>query len=285
MIDLQDVRYVRLGTGDIEAAIDFACKVVGLELVRRERGCAYFRSDSRDHTLVYFEGDPRDHTLAFEVARGDVLDAAAAELEGAGIAVQEGGAEDCELRRVNRFIRFRDLTGNAIELVWRPHASGRRYFPSRDAGISGFSHVGLCSTDPARDERFWTEICNARVSDWIGPSPLLRIDDIHHRIALFPTDRSGIQHINHQVESVDDIMRSWYFLQERGVPVVFGPGRHPTSGARFIYFEGPDGMIFEYSCGVSSITDEAGHRPRQFPLEPSGFCMWGSKPNIREFQK
>lgn len=285
MIDLQDVRYVRLGTRDIEAAIDFACKVVGLELVRREQGCAYFRSDSKDHTLVYFEGDPRDHTLAFEVARGDVLDAAGAELERAGMAVHEGSAEECELRRVKRFIRFRDLTGNAIELVWRPYASGRRYFPSRDAGITGFSHVGLCSTDPARDERFWTEICNARVSDWIGPSPLLRIDDVHHRIALFPTDRSGIQHINHQVESVDDIMRSWYFLQERGVPVVFGPGRHPTSGARFIYFEGPDGMIFEYSCGVSSITDEAAHRPRQFPLEPSGFCMWGSKPNIREFQK
>ncbi|WP_341649452.1 VOC family protein [Thauera humireducens] len=79
-------------------------------------------------------------------------------------------------------------------------------------------------------------MCNAWVSDWIGPSPLLRIDDVHHRIALFPTDRSGIQHINHQVESVDDIMRSWYFLQERGVPVVFGPGRHPTSGARFILF-------------------------------------------------
>jgi 2,3-dihydroxy-p-cumate/2,3-dihydroxybenzoate 3,4-dioxygenase len=285
MIDLQDVRYVRLGTRNIAHAIDFACKVVGLELVRREQGCAYFRSDDRDHTLAYFEGDPRDHTLAFEVARADVLDSAGAELERAGLTVHEGRAEDCELRRVNRFIRFHDLTGNAIELVWRPQASGRRYFPSRDAGITGFSHVGLCSTDPARDERFWTGICNARVSDWIGPSPLLRIDDIHHRIALFPTDRSGIQHINHQVESIDDIMRTWYFLQERGVPVVFGPGRHPTSGARFIYFEGPDGMIFEYSCGVSSITDEAGHRPRQFPLEPSGFCMWGSKPNIREFQK
>jgi 2,3-dihydroxy-p-cumate/2,3-dihydroxybenzoate 3,4-dioxygenase len=62
------------------------------------------------------------------------------------------------------------------------------------------------------------------------------------------------------------------------VPIVFGPGRHPTSGARFLYFTGPDGMIFEYSVGVDEIEDEATHRPRQFGFEPTSFCMWGSKP-------
>ena len=65
---------------------------------------------------------------------------------------------------------------------------------------------------------------------------------------------------------------------ERRVPIVFGPGRHPTSGARFLYFKGPDGMIFEYSVGVDEIEDEATHRPRQFGFEPTSFCMWGAKP-------
>src|SRR5438132_5229302 len=40
----------------------------------------------------------------------------------------------------------------------------------------------------------------------------------------------------------DDIMRSYYFLREQNVRIRFGPGRHPTSGAMFLYFEGPDGM-------------------------------------------
>lgn len=57
------------------------------------------------------------------------------------------------------------------------------------------------------------------------------------------------------------MLRSYYFLNERRVPIVFGPGRHPTSGARFLYFRGPDGMIFEYSVGVDEIEDEATHRP------------------------
>lgn len=284
MADLHDVRYVRLGTSNLEAATNFATKIIGLEQVRQENGCVYFRSDNRDHTLCYFEGDPQDQTLAFEVSNADQINLAAAGLEAAKIQVRQGTAAECEARRVHEFIAFKDLTGNQIELVWRPHASGRRYFPSRDAGITGFNHVGLCSSDPVRDEQLWTQIFNARVSDWIGASPLLRINPIHHQIALFPTTKIGIQHINHQVESTDDIMRNWYFLQEQGVKIVFGPGRHPTSGARFLYFEGPDGMVFEYSCGVNAIEDEANHRPRQFPAEPSGFCMWGSKPDIPEFK-
>ncbi|MDT9702981.1 VOC family protein, partial [Streptomyces sp. P17] len=74
------------------------------------------------------------------------------------------------------------------------------------------SHVGIFSKDAVRDEHFWTQVCNARVSDRIGDVPLLRVNEIHHTMALIPAPRSGIQHINHQVESTDDIMRSHSLL-------------------------------------------------------------------------
>ncbi|MET0346378.1 MAG: glyoxalase/bleomycin resistance/extradiol dioxygenase family protein, partial [Casimicrobiaceae bacterium] len=45
-----------------------------------------------------------------------------------------------------------------------------------------------------------------------------------------------------------------------------------------------DGMVYEYSTGVRMIDDEATHQPRQFPFEPSSFCMWGSRPDIPEFR-
>jgi 2,3-dihydroxy-p-cumate/2,3-dihydroxybenzoate 3,4-dioxygenase len=285
MVNLQDIRYVRLGTRDVDAAARYATTVLGLEEAGRDAGAVYLRSDARDHTLVYFEGDPADHTVAFEVADGDALDAAAAEIEAHRLPVRLGTREECELRRVERFLRFSDPSGNGVDLVVRPFHSGRRYFPARDAGVTGFSHVGLRTTDAVRDEAFWTRVCNARVSDRIGPAPLLRIDAVHHRIALFPSTYAGVQHVNHQVEGVDDIMRACYFLRERGVRIVFGPGRHPTSSAIFLYFEGPDGMVYEYSTGVRSITDEASYRPRQFPFAPSSFCMWGSRPDIPEFRR
>jgi 2,3-dihydroxy-p-cumate/2,3-dihydroxybenzoate 3,4-dioxygenase len=264
MIKLRDVSYVRMGTRDLDGAEAFATDYLGLQVAERHKGTTYFKSDARAHTLCYFDGDPADQAVAFEVGTEAELDQA-------------------DQRKVKAFIAFRDPTGNLIELVVRPEHSGQRYHGTRDAGITGFSHVGLCTTDPARDEKFWTEVCNARVSDRIGDAPLLRIDEVHHTIALFPTNRAGIQHINHQVESADDIQRSFNFLSDRQVNMVFGPGRHPTSSAKFLYFEGPDGMVFEYSSGVREIADELLYRERQFPFEAKGFCHWGAKPAIREF--
>ena len=83
MVDLHDIRYLRIGTPNLEAAIEFATKIVGLQLAGREGKAAYFRSDkdavrgdTRDHTLVYFEGDPSDHEYGNGVAiftrNGDV---------------------------------------------------------------------------------------------------------------------------------------------------------------------------------------------------------------------
>src|ERR1700733_3067194 len=284
MISLKDIRYVRLGTSNLEDAVRYATKVLGLELVRRDGGSAYMRSDSRDHTLVYTKGDARDHVVAFELGSLAELDAAGAELDNSGYIVKAAARGEGEQRWVAAAIVFADPSGNTIELIVRPAHSGRRSSPSRDAGITGFSHIGLHSISPRKDETFWTTLCNARVSDWIGEAPLLRIDPVHHRMALFPSKRTGVQHINHQVDSIDDIMRSYYFLREQNVKIRFGPGRHPTSGAMFLYFDGPDGMIYEYSSGVRMITDESGYRPRQFPTAFTSFCAWGSKPDIPEFE-
>ena len=286
MIDLHDIRYVRLGTRDLASASRYVQDLVGLEFVREEAGARYFRSDDRDHTLVYFEGDPRDHVVGFELRSAAELEQAAALLGDAGIEVRQGSAQACEQRRVQALVNFRDPSGNSIDLVVGPHHGGRRHFPSRDAGITGFSHIGLCTTDAARDERFWTQVLGARVSDRIGDAPLLRIDEVHHKVALFPSARAGIQHVNHQVASTDDVMRAWYLLRNRGVRIVFGPGRHPTSGAVFLYFEGPDGMVYEYSSGVRHIAaaDEPFYQPRQFPRRNESFCMWGAVPDIAEFR-
>jgi len=114
--------------------------------------------------------------VAFEGARRAVLPTAAGELDRLGHAAQAGTSSEAEARKAREFIAFNDPTGNRIELVWRPANSGARYHSSRDAGITAFSHVGLCTADAARDEAFWTQVCNARVSDRVG------------EIALFPTD-------------------------------------------------------------------------------------------------
>jgi 2,3-dihydroxy-p-cumate/2,3-dihydroxybenzoate 3,4-dioxygenase len=285
VIDLRRIRYVRIGTPDLDEATNFATRILGLQPAGRERGMAYFRSDWRDHTICYVEGDPAQHATAFEVSHTDDLDAIGAELERHGHRVRRGTTAEREARRVRDFITFDDPSGNTMEIVWRAQDGTRRYFPTRDCGINEFSHIGLRTTNAARDEAFWTQIFNGRVSDWIGDAPLLRFNPVHHTIALFPSTYAGVQHINHQVDSIDDVMRSWYFVREqRGCKVVFGPGRHASSGAMFLYFEGLDGMVYEYSTGVMIINDEANYVPRSFPFTAEAFCLWGAKPDITEFR-
>ena len=282
MIDIVDIRYCRLGTADLAGAVRFATEMIGLELVGRENGTAYVRGDGRDHNICYFDGDPADQTLGLELRTFDELNSAETALQTAGLETRRGGDGEAAARRCMGFINFKDPTGNSIDLVVRPFHSGTRYFPGRDAGITEFSHVGLKTTDAARDEAFWTTLFNIRANDWIGTAPLMSFDQVHHRIALFPTDHAGIQHINFQTESLDDIMRSYYFFRDRQIRISFGPGRHATSGAMFLYYDGPDGMTYEYSSGVRMV-DET-WRPRQLPFTNESFCVWGSRPDIDEFQ-
>src|SRR5882762_9616922 len=82
MVDLRDLR---IGTPDLQSAVEFATKIVGLQLAGREGKAAYFRSDktsvrgdTRDHTLVYIEGDPSDHVIGFDLKNREDFDKAGA---------------------------------------------------------------------------------------------------------------------------------------------------------------------------------------------------------------
>ena len=191
MIKLQDLCYVRLGTADLDGAASFATDYLGLEIAHRSKHALYLKSDQREHTLCYFAGAPVDQTAAFEVSERADLEAAAAELDRLGHQVRLGSAEEAELRRVRSFIGFEDphvvASGDLMvdvldagparrkqrDRVMHLVDDSRRYHGERDAGITGFSHIGLCTTDAVRDEAFWTKVCNARVSDRIGDAALL----------------------------------------------------------------------------------------------------------------
>jgi len=283
MITIEQLRYVRLGTRNLPAAIDFAQRILGLQLIDKTDEEASFRSDFRDHTLVYVKGDPADQTIAFEVRTPDMLDEAAAALAGAGLTVTRGDAEAAAARKVRAFIGFRDHSGNRIELVVRPLNSGWRYFPSRDAGVTGLHAVALRNTANGADEKLWTSLFNGRVSDWAGDTAYLRFDAAHHRLALHPSGRNGILAVEYAVEGVNPLMQSMYFLQAAQVKIVHGPGRRPTSNQMFLTFAGPDDVLFSYVAEGDSIADETAHRPRQFPFKPLSFCAWGSDSEIPEF--
>jgi 2,3-dihydroxy-p-cumate/2,3-dihydroxybenzoate 3,4-dioxygenase len=246
-----------------------------LQRVAEGNGEIAFRSDSRFRT-VSFSGDGSDGaSIGVEVWDDAALDQLAERLSATGFSGRRATAQESQKRLVQAALLTRDASGNLIDLVSRPTQSGRRYFPSRDAGILEFHGVGLRSKDLAGDPRFW-KILGAEVSDWVGDIAYLRIDGLHHRIALYPSNRAGLLYAAFEVETLDNIMQSSYFMQEHQVKIVQGPGRQPASQQIFLHVEGPHGIIFSYVNGMECL-DGQRRLARQFPRTPESLCAWGSE--------
>ena len=283
MIEIEQLRHVRLGTRNLPAAIDFAQRILGLQLIEKSDEQATFRSDFRDHTLVYEAGDPAQQSIGLELRTQAALERAVAALAAHGIAATAADASALRRRKARAMASFRDRSGNLFELVVRPETSGWRYFPARDAGVTGLAAVALRTTSNGADEALWTTLFNARVNDWVGDAAFIGFDHAHHRLALHPSDRAGVLAVEYAVEGLNQVMRAMYFLQSAQVKIVHGPGRRPTSEQIFLTFAGPDDMLFSYVAEGTVVADKDAHRPRQFPRKRHSFCAWGSESTVPEF--
>ena len=278
MINLLDVSYVRLGTRDLEGATRFAVDYLGLEISEHRRTAVCFKSDPREHTLCYFEGNPADQAAAFEVrdkaiwtrrrpnSSGSAMPSVSAPTKrGRGCATSGASSPS----RIPAATASSSSSGPRIPATALSRRAATPELP--DSAMSGFAPP----TRPATSSS-GLKVCNARVSDRIGDAPLLRIDEVHHTIALFPTDRAGIQHINHQVETGDDVMRSYLFPEGDGRSRWYSgrDGIRPHRPASSIS-RGPDGMVFEYSSGVRDDRRRTALSRASVSVRPEGILRMG----------
>ncbi|MFI8461828.1 VOC family protein [Kitasatospora sp. NPDC085464] len=289
MITLTDIAYVRSGVEDLEGAVRFAGDIVGLEVVDSdEPGVAHLRADPRGHCLTFVQGRSGVIASGFTVAGRDALAAAESDLEKQGLRVERGDPAGARSRGVSEYIAFDDPFGNRIELAAAQYRSAEPLRHTRDAGITEFGHLCLDAPDVHEAHRFWSTTFNARVSDWVGDRAcLMRIDPVHHKLAVFRGEQAGLCHINFQVDSLDALMRNWHYLTDRGVEIVMGPGRHPTSGSVFLYFRGPENLTYEYAVGGRLIEADTAWIPRVFDPElPSSLDTWRGRvaPTTRQRQ-
>jgi 2,3-dihydroxy-p-cumate/2,3-dihydroxybenzoate 3,4-dioxygenase len=274
--------YVRLAVQTAQSVAAFATDVLGLQHVPNDLEPFLYRSDERYYTLC-LASDAQRPSIGIEISDEHELDRIGQMLARDGFSAGEATKDQCAQRFVRRALIIEDATGNEIDLVLRPYQSGRRYFPSRDAGVTGLQAVGLRSRAMKDDLRLWTTILGTKITDRVGDITYLGIDQMHHRVVLYPSDRAGLVYVSYGVESMDALMQNHYFVEEHQIKILHGPGREPASGQMFVRFAGPEGYVFSYGYGLSSI--EPDHRPRQFTLEASSLCEWGSRcADITELQ-
>jgi 2,3-dihydroxy-p-cumate/2,3-dihydroxybenzoate 3,4-dioxygenase len=272
---IASVCYVRHAVSEPQACARFVSDIFGLQQVTDQNGELAFRSDDRYRTISLSSDHGDGASIGVEVWDDAALEEVGKRLREHGFAMRQADPDESRRRYVYSALLAEDASGNRIDLVTRPIRSGRRYFPPRDAGIVGFQGIGLCSTDHVRDLAFW-RLLGAEVTDWVGDIAYLRVDRLHHRIALYPSRRHGLLYAAFEVEALDQIMQNSYFMQENQVKIVQGPGRQSASRQIFLHVEGPDGLILSYVNGMAEVDDRP-RPPRQFPPIATSLCNWGSE--------
>ncbi len=272
---ITSVCYVRLAVSEPSASARFVSDIFGLQRVAGQDGEIAFRSDDRFRTVSLGQNSADGASVGIEVWDDRALEEIGRQLRELGFTAKDATTSECRCRYVQSALLTEDASGNRIDLVVRPTRSGRRYFPPRDAGIVEFHGVGIRTTDHLRDLSFWRAL-GAEVSDWVGDIAYLRIDGLHHRIALYPSKGNGLLYAAFEVEALDQIMQNSYFMQESQIRIVQGPGHEPASSQMFLHVEGPDGLIFSYVNGMAEL-DGKPRLARQFPLTASSLCDWGSE--------
>jgi 2,3-dihydroxy-p-cumate/2,3-dihydroxybenzoate 3,4-dioxygenase len=272
---IASVCYVRHVVSEPQACARFVSDIFGLQQVADQNGEFAFRSDERYRSVSLSRDQNDGASVGIEIWDGATLEEIGKRLREHSFIVRAANSDECRRRYVYSALLAEDASGNRIDLVTRPTRSGRRYFPPRDAGIVQFQGIGLRSTDHVRDLAFW-RLLGAEVTDWVGDIAYLRTDNLHHRIALYPSRRNGLLYAAFEVEALDQIMQNSYFMQENQVKILQGPGRQSASRQIFLHVEGPDGLILSYVNGMAEMSGSP--RPaRQFPLTATSLCNWGSE--------
>src|SRR5256714_3662099 len=110
---LRALGYAGFGSDKLEDWRQFGTSLVGLQAVERGNSQLSFRMDDRKQRIVIDRAMGEGaRFFGWEVADGAALDALAARLEGAGVAVTAEAVELADNRRGRALVSFRDPAGN-----------------------------------------------------------------------------------------------------------------------------------------------------------------------------
>ena len=149
-------------------------------------------------------------------------------------------------------------------------------------------HLVLAVRDIQKSVDFYTEILGLQVSDWISDQMcFLRAGTDHHDLALsqIPKEsadindlprysRPGMEHFSYLVDSIEDMELAAKMLQERGVEIVRGIGKHGPGENCFLVFKDPDGNNVEIYCEMQQIPLEEVHGPQVWERNIDSFDQW-----------
>jgi biphenyl-2,3-diol 1,2-dioxygenase len=273
MASITQLGYLGIGVSNLKAWEDYATRVLGLQVSAQGKdGALFLRMDEYHHRfIIHPHGDDDVAYVGWEVADEHALEAIAAQVQAAGMAVSQGTADQAMARWVAELITFQDPNGIPIEIFYGPLVQYDKPFASPRAitgfvtGDQGLGHVVLAVDDLEQSLHFYRDVLGMRISDFIvremQPGAVQRMaffhcNPRHHSLAFLALQRpKRLLHFMLQTQSINDVGATYDLCQDQGVPIARGLGRHTNDHMVSFYMQTPSGFEVEYGWGGRVVDD------------------------------
>ena len=163
MLQVKRAGHSTLTTPDIGRAVDYFTRIVGLNLVGRDKDRAVLATKSGLEAIVLERGNGGEASrLSFQIAPGSELDAIAARLTQAGIKSERRHDITPGIRDA---LAFKDPKGTTLEIF-----ADCAFAPDDDTftGVMPLKlgHIAYTCPDVAGMVKFYCDLLGFRVSDW-----------------------------------------------------------------------------------------------------------------------
>ncbi len=244
--------------------------------------------DDRRQRLVLDSAMP-DQTQYFgwEVANADALDALAARLEQAKIAVRREPKALADQRFVSGLISFHDPAGNRLEAFHGAAVADTPFRPGRlisgfRAGPLGMGHVLVVVQDIAAALAFYHDLLGFRISDYMAApvqAYFLHVNPRHHSLAIVQGPVNAINHLMVELFSLDDVGQGYDLALMDREKIAATLGRHNNDLMTSFYMRTPSEFLVEYGWGGRDV-DDAVWQPKELTTLAS---FWGHEGLFRDF--
>jgi 2,3-dihydroxybiphenyl 1,2-dioxygenase len=277
---LRALGYAGFGSDHLDDWRQFGTGLVGLQAVERGNSLLAFRMDDRKQRIVIDRAMGEGaRFFGWEVADEAALDALAARLEGAGVAVTAEPIALADARRVRALISFRDPAGNRLEAFYGAEIDETPFKPGRSisgfrTGPLGLGHVVLTVENIDAVMPFYVDMLGFGLSDYIEKpfrAYFFHINPRHHSLALIETGKNGMHHLMVELFSLDDVGQSYDVALSEEDRVSVTLGRHTNDFMTSFYAKTPSSFMVECGWGGREI-DPANWQPVEMTDGPS---LWG----------
>ena len=271
--------YAGFGSDRLDDWRQFGTNLLGFQAVERGNSLLAFRMDDRKQRVVIDRAIGEGaHFFGWEVKDASALDALAARLEDAGIAVTAEPSSLADARRVQALISFHDPAGNRLEGFHGAETDETPFCPGRSisgfrTGPLGLGHAVLMVENIEPMMAFYVNLLGFGLSDYIEKpfrAYFFHVNPRHHSLALIETGKSGMHHLMVELFSLDDVGQSYDIaLSEDRVSVTLG--RHVNDLMTSFYAKTPSSFMVECGWGGREI-DPRTWQPVEVKHGPS---LWG----------